>query len=57
VIKSKPNIKDSKQTIDSENGELITATPKDIELFLNYMRERSTRFAEMMAQNAILNEE
>ena len=44
VIKSKPNIKENKQTIDSDPNEVITASPKDIDLFLNYMRERSTRF-------------
>ncbi len=38
VIKSKPNIKQNKQTIDSDAGEVITATPKDIQLFLNYMK-------------------
>jgi hypothetical protein len=30
IIKSKPNIKENKQTIDNDANEVITASPKDI---------------------------
>lgn len=38
VIKSKPNIKENKQTIENDPNEVITASPKDIDSFLNYMK-------------------
>jgi hypothetical protein len=30
IIKSKPNIKENKQTVDNDANEVITASPKDI---------------------------